>query len=95
MTRLDDIKFACHVAAFKAIDDTLNEELDMNRKVWILDAHLPALIPALDRAIEAAMREVYDLMPESLNVSPAAAARVQADMVRSLKAIEAARATFK
>ena len=71
MTQLEDIKFACHIAALRAIDETLNTELSMDRNCWILDKHLPALLPAIDRAIEAAMREVYDLMPESLNVDPA------------------------
>jgi hypothetical protein len=67
MTKLENIKFACNVAALRAIDETLTEELQIDRKVWIMDKHLPALLPAMERAVEAAMREVYDLMPEALS----------------------------
>lgn len=86
MTKLDDIKFACHCAAFEAIDQVLESELGVfkGKPVRIMDKHLPALIPALDRAIEAAMREVYDLMPESLSVDDATIAKSKEQMARSL-----------
>lgn len=88
MTRLDDIKFACHCAALQAIDHTLNEQLDMERAYWIQDTVLPDLLPAIDRAIEHAMRQVYDLMPESLNVTPADVERTRKQMAQSLAALE-------
>lgn len=95
MTRLEEIKFACHCAAMEAIDAKLTEELGINRKCWVLDKHLPALLPAIDRAIEAAMREVYDLMPESLDVHPADAKRAQEQMAQSLANIAALQVILK
>jgi hypothetical protein len=66
MNRLDDILHEVNCAVFRAIDKTLNDELGIERKVWIMDKHLPRLIPAIEAATKAAMREVYDLMPEAL-----------------------------
>jgi len=66
MTRLEEIKFRALLVVLDAIDTVLREELQINRKTWVLDKHLPDFLPALDRTIEAAMREVYDLMPEAI-----------------------------
>ena len=86
MTRLEEIKYACHLAALAAIDEVLADELGLfhGKPVALKDKHLPALLPALNRAIEAAMREVYDLMPESLDVAPEVVARTKAQMEQSL-----------
>jgi len=57
------ILFEAHCAAFDAIDDVINSNLNYHEedKVWIKDKHLPDLIPALDRAIRAALSEVYEI----------------------------------
>jgi hypothetical protein len=66
VNRLEKILFEVNCAVFNAIDKTLNNELGMDRECWILDKNLPTLIPAIEAATKTAMREVYDLMPESL-----------------------------
>jgi hypothetical protein len=57
MTReqLEELQYHCHVAALHAIDKVLSQHLGW-RVTWIKDEDLPALLPALDRAIEAALR---------------------------------------
>lgn len=52
-TRLEDIKYACHLAALAAMDEVLAGELGLfkGKPVSIKDKHLPALLPALDHAI--------------------------------------------
>ncbi len=82
-TRLDDILFEVNCAVFRAIDTTLNDQLGMERKCWILDKHLPNLIPAIEAATKAAMREVYELMPESLDVAPEVVAKTKAQLKAS------------
>ena len=86
MTRLEEIKYAAHLAALAAIDEVLASELGLfhGKPITIKDKHLPALLPALDRAIEAAMREVYDLMPESLDVAPEVIERTRQQMKDTL-----------
>jgi hypothetical protein len=57
MTReqLENVQFRCHVATLDAIDDVLSDWFG-ERPFWITDSDLPALIRALDKAIEAALR---------------------------------------
>jgi hypothetical protein len=54
---IDDLLFEVNCAVFRAIDATLNEQLGMNRKTWIQNQHLPRLIPAIESATQAAMRD--------------------------------------
>jgi hypothetical protein len=58
MTReqLHELQYRCNVAALRAIDAVLSEELG-HRHFWIGDGQLPDLLPTLDRAIEAALRK--------------------------------------
>jgi hypothetical protein len=79
-TKLEEVLFEVNCAVFRAIDETLNDQLGMTRKTWIMDKHLPNLIPAIEAATKAAMREVYDLMPESLDVSPEFIAKTKAQL---------------
>ncbi len=62
---LEQILFEVHCAAFEAIDQAISENLEIEYipgKVWILDKHLPDLIPALDKAVKDALSEVYELV---------------------------------
>ena len=54
----DEIQFEISCAVFRAIDDTLNQYLGTSRRIWILDKHLPELIPAIERATRAALDEI-------------------------------------
>lgn len=85
MTRLDEILFRVNCAVFEAIDATLNDELGMDRKCWILDKHLPDLIPTLEAVTKTAMREAYDLMPETLDVTSEDAATARAQLAEAMK----------
>jgi hypothetical protein len=53
--QLEALQYDCHLAALRAIDSVLSDNLGY-RKVWVRDEELPALLPALDRAIAAALR---------------------------------------
>lgn len=71
MTRLEEIKYEVNCAVLEAIDAKIAEFLPhFKQKTWVLDKHLPALLPAVERATEMAMREVYDLLPESMSYEP-------------------------
>lgn len=85
-TRLEEIKYNIHLAVLSAMDEVLAEELGLfhGKPIAIKDKHLPKLLPALDFAIESAMREVYDLLPESINVAPEDIAKSKAQMAQSL-----------
>ena len=52
--KFEDIKYECHMAALRAMDRVLSEKVTQ-RSHWIRDEELPALLPAIDRAIEAAL----------------------------------------
>lgn len=58
MTIPEDVRFDCHLAALKAIDEVLNDHFGI-RTTWITDQQLPALLPALDRAINAAVAPAF------------------------------------
>lgn len=63
MTRLAEILFAVNCEVFRAIDETLTVELGVDRKLWIRDEHLPRLIPAIEAATMAAMRDAGVWVP--------------------------------
>lgn len=91
MTRLEEIKFEVNCAAFEAMDEKLRELLPAfgERRTWITDKLLPRLLPALEQATELALREVYDLMPESLDVEPEIVERTRQQLENSLQRVKA------
>jgi hypothetical protein len=65
MTRieLEDVQHACHLAALDAIDKAISEFVGQ-QGYWIKDGDLPLLLPALNRAIEAALRRAGKTVEE-------------------------------
>ena len=68
MTRLAEILFAVNCEVFRAIDATLAQELGTGRAFWIRDEHLPRLIPAIEAATMAAMRDGGVWVPGQDNI---------------------------
>ena len=59
---LERILFEAQCATFIAIDNAISENLELPQKAWIKDKHLPDLIPAIDKAVKAALSEKYYLV---------------------------------
>ncbi len=60
----DQICFEAHCAAFRAIDDAINENLDSTdkRSYWVMDKHVPNLTKVIDEVIKDALSEEYELV---------------------------------
>lgn len=98
MTRLEELKFAVNNAVLEAMDAKLTELLPelasaIGKRCWVTDKMLPRLLPYIEATVEAALREIYDLLPESLDVDPVFVAKTRQQLTDSLARVAALKQT--